>query len=147
MSDNPATAPAPGAVPAVAPPAQGAPAGAQPAQGVPPAVAIPPQFHLNPASAMVGTLDFTRSDARKYYAKATKRLDPEELFDCTFEFICCIFLFEPFVLDDDSILLAFHLCFINLQLYSLYKLQCLDRRPNFIRIDARCFNHFFDFLN
>ena len=42
-----------------------------------------PQFHLNPSSAMVGILDFTRSDARKYYAKATKRLDPEELFDGT----------------------------------------------------------------
>ena len=32
---------------------------------------------------MVGTLDFTRSNARKYFAKATKKLDTKELYDCT----------------------------------------------------------------
>ncbi len=60
-----------------------APDPAQIPQGAQPADVAPPQFYLNPASAMVGTLDFSRSDARKYYAKATKRLDSEELFDCT----------------------------------------------------------------
>ena len=48
-----------------------------------PAAAVPLQFYLNPSSAMVGTLDFSRSDARKFYTKATNRLDSEELFDCT----------------------------------------------------------------
>ena len=43
----------------------------------------PPQFFLNPSSALVGTLDFSRPEARKYYTKATKKLDTEELFDCT----------------------------------------------------------------
>ena len=43
----------------------------------------PVPFYLTPSSAMVGTLDFTRSDARKYYAKATKKLDTEELYNCT----------------------------------------------------------------
>ena len=42
-----------------------------------------PQFFLNPASAMVGILDFTEVESRKYYHKATKRLDSEELFDCS----------------------------------------------------------------
>ena len=41
------------------------------------------QFYLNPASAMVGTLDFTDVESRKYFHKATKRLDPDELYDCT----------------------------------------------------------------
>ena len=40
-------------------------------------------FFLNPASAMTGTLDFSRTETRKYYAKATEKLDSEELFDCT----------------------------------------------------------------
>ena len=43
----------------------------------------PPPFFLTPSSAMVGMLDFTKSDARKYFAKATKKLDSEELYDCT----------------------------------------------------------------
>ena len=40
-------------------------------------------FHLNPAGAMVGILDFTKSRSRKFYQTATKKLDPDELFDCT----------------------------------------------------------------
>ena len=40
-------------------------------------------FYLNPASAMVGVLDFSQVETRKYYHKATARLDNEELFDCT----------------------------------------------------------------
>ena len=40
-------------------------------------------FYLNPASAMVGVLDFTDVESRKYFHKATKRLDSEELYDCT----------------------------------------------------------------
>ena len=40
-------------------------------------------FYLNPASAMTGTLDFSRTETRKYYAKATEKLDSEELYDCT----------------------------------------------------------------
>ena len=40
-------------------------------------------FFLNPASAMTGTLDFSRTETRKYYAKATEKLDSEELYDCT----------------------------------------------------------------
>ena len=60
-----------------------APAPAAAAAQAPVAVQAPPQFFLTPSSAMVGTLDYTRSDARKYFAKATKRLDSEELFDCT----------------------------------------------------------------
>ena len=43
----------------------------------------PPPFYLNPAGAMVGILDFTQVESRKYYHKATKRLDSEELFDCS----------------------------------------------------------------
>ena len=42
-----------------------------------------PQFYLNPASAMVGILDFSNVESRKYYHKATKKLDSEELFDCS----------------------------------------------------------------
>ena len=42
-----------------------------------------PSFYLNPASAMVGILDFSQVETRKYYHKATARLDKEELFDCT----------------------------------------------------------------
>ena len=42
-----------------------------------------PQFYLNPASTMVGILDFSNVESRKYYHKATKRLDGEELFDCS----------------------------------------------------------------
>ena len=38
---------------------------------------------MNPASAMVGILDFSQVETRKYYHKATARLDKEELFDCT----------------------------------------------------------------
>ena len=49
--------------------------------GQPPA--NPGSFFLNPASAMVGTLDFSRPEARKYYSRATKKLDSEDLFDCT----------------------------------------------------------------
>ena len=41
------------------------------------------QFFLTPASAMVGILDFTEVECRKYYHKATKKLDSEELFDCS----------------------------------------------------------------
>ena len=41
------------------------------------------QFYLNPASAMVGILDFTNVESRKYFHKATKRLDSEDLFDCS----------------------------------------------------------------
>ena len=40
-----------------------------------------PQFFLNPAGAMVGILDFTQVESRKYYHKATKKLDDDELFD------------------------------------------------------------------
>ena len=40
-------------------------------------------FHLNPADAMVGVLDFTKSKSRKFYQNAIKKLDPDELFDCT----------------------------------------------------------------
>ena len=40
-------------------------------------------FYLNPASAMVGVLDFTDVESRKYFHKATKKLDSEELYDCT----------------------------------------------------------------
>ena len=61
-------------------PLQDAPA---PPVQAPVAMPAPPQFFLSPSSAMVGTLDFSRSDARKFFAKATKRLDFEELFDCT----------------------------------------------------------------
>ena len=43
----------------------------------------PPSFYLNPAGAMIGILDFTQVESRKYYHKATKRLDSEELFDCS----------------------------------------------------------------
>ena len=43
----------------------------------------PVPFFLTPSSAMVGTLDYTRSEARKYFTKATKKLDVEELYDCT----------------------------------------------------------------
>ena len=32
---------------------------------------------------MVGTLDFTDVESRKYFHKATKRLDSDELYDCT----------------------------------------------------------------
>ena len=51
----------------------------------PPAVAgvNPPPFYLNPAGAMTGILDFTQVECRKYYHKATKKLDSEELFDCS----------------------------------------------------------------
>ena len=38
-------------------------------------------FYLNPASAMVGVLDFTDVESRKYFHKATKRLDSEELYE------------------------------------------------------------------
>ena len=41
------------------------------------------RFYLNPASAMVGILDFTKVESRKYFHKATKKLDSEELFDCS----------------------------------------------------------------
>ena len=40
-----------------------------------------PQFFLNPAGAMVGILDFTQVESRKYYHKVTKKLDDDELFD------------------------------------------------------------------
>ena len=40
-------------------------------------------FYLNPASAMVGILDFTDVESRKYFHKATKKLDYDELYDCT----------------------------------------------------------------
>ena len=40
-------------------------------------------FYLNPASAMMGVLDFTDVESRKYFHKATKKLDSEELYDCT----------------------------------------------------------------
>ena len=40
-----------------------------------------PEFHLNPAGAMVGILDFKQVECRKYYHKATQKLDNEELFD------------------------------------------------------------------
>ena len=40
-------------------------------------------FYLNPTSAMVGVLDFTDVESRKYFHKATKKLDSEELYDCT----------------------------------------------------------------
>ena len=43
----------------------------------------PPEFHLNPAGAMVGILDFKLVECRKYYHKATQKLDSEELFDCS----------------------------------------------------------------
>ena len=69
---------APPAVPAV--PAVAARAAAAPAAG---RDNPQPQFFLNPASAMVGILDFTDVESRKYYHKATKKLDSEELFDCS----------------------------------------------------------------
>ena len=58
---------------------------APPEGGNPPPIAEndPPRFYLNPAGAMVGILDFTQVESRKYYHKATKRLDSEELFDCS----------------------------------------------------------------
>ena len=40
-------------------------------------------FFLNPAGAMTGTLDFTQVETRKYFHKATKKLDQEELYDCS----------------------------------------------------------------
>ena len=42
-------------------------------------------FHLNPAGAMTGVLDFSSVETRKFFDRATKRLDPEELFDCSAE--------------------------------------------------------------
>ena len=42
-------------------------------------------FHLNPSGAMTGILDYSEVETRKFYERATKRLDPEELFDCTAE--------------------------------------------------------------
>ena len=61
------------------PPGQGNPA---PANPVAPAQQQA-EFYLNPASAMVGVLDFTDVECRKYFHKATKKLDEEELYDCT----------------------------------------------------------------
>ena len=43
----------------------------------------PPAFYLNPAGAMNGILDFTKVETRKYFHKATTKLDDEELYDCT----------------------------------------------------------------
>ena len=40
-------------------------------------------FYLNPSSAMTGILDFTKVESRKYFHKATKRLDPDEQYDCS----------------------------------------------------------------
>ena len=58
--------------------------GNAPAGGNPPAAANnPPPFYLNPAGAMVGILDFTQVESRKYYHKATMKLDSEDLFDCS----------------------------------------------------------------
>ena len=51
--------------------------------GQPPAANAQPQFFLNPASAMVGILDYSEVESRKYYHKATKKLDSEDLFDCS----------------------------------------------------------------
>ena len=48
-------------------------------------MAANPAFYLNPASAMTGVLDFAQVETRKFYHKATARLDREELFDCTAE--------------------------------------------------------------
>ena len=48
-----------------------------------PAAIAQPQFFLNPSSAMVGVLDFSEIENRKYYHKAIKKLDSEELFDCS----------------------------------------------------------------
>ena len=42
-------------------------------------------FHLNPAGAMTGVLDYADVETRKFYDRATKRLDPEDLFDCSAE--------------------------------------------------------------
>ena len=42
-----------------------------------------PTFFLNPASAMVGVLDSTKVESRKYFHKATKKLDEDELYNCT----------------------------------------------------------------
>ena len=89
MSDTGAPQPANGQ-PGANPPDGNPPvANNPPVQGIP-APANPPtraqqqaQFYLNPASAMVGTLDFTDVESRKYFHKATKRLDPDELYDCT----------------------------------------------------------------
>ena len=56
----------------------------QPGGGNPPVVVNnPPPFYLNTAGAMVGILDFSQVESRKYYHKATKKLDSEELFDCS----------------------------------------------------------------
>ena len=41
------------------------------------------QFYLNLASAMVGVLDFMGVESRKYFHKTTKKLDSEELHNCT----------------------------------------------------------------
>ena len=61
------------------------PGGDDPAPVIPPQVEgnNQPQFFLNPAGAMVGILDFTQVESRKYYHKATKKLDADELFDCS----------------------------------------------------------------
>ena len=54
-----------------------------PAGLVPVPAAANPQFFLNPSRAMVGTLDFSRPEARKYYTRTTKKLDDDDPFDCT----------------------------------------------------------------
>lgn len=80
MSDADAQGPVPAAVqppvPNVQPPPVNPPR-------VAPAANVQPQFFLNPASAMVGVLDFSVVENRKYYHKAIKKLDSEELFDCS----------------------------------------------------------------
>ena len=43
----------------------------------------PPMFYLNLAGAMTGILDFTQVEKRKYFHKATTKLDNEELYECT----------------------------------------------------------------
>ena len=69
-------------VPNQAPPAVAAPVIMQQAPAVPQVQGDTP-FFLNPAGAMTGTLDFTKVETRKYFHKATEKLDQEELYDCT----------------------------------------------------------------
>ena len=81
-------APAPAVpAPAVPTPAVSAQAAAVPAPGIQAPTAPQGQvgtpFFLNPAGAMTGTLDFTQIETRKYFHKTTKKLDQEELYDCS----------------------------------------------------------------